>query len=180
MNGFLNKQIALEVSKTYPETTNQLADVVRKTEASLTRMLRFGYAQGTVDPSATIGLEKPPQRVASMAENTAPLPDQTIQALGRERDRPLRCYNCGERSHRTEVCNLGRVCWFCKKPGHLARDCFSKPKEGNNLPGRTLNNSKPTEAPAKARQPQVQAMGAVPAEPRPPQATWTGFQEGSL
>ena len=75
MNGFLNKQIALEVSKTYPETTNQLADVVRKTEASLTRMLRFGYAQGTVDPSATIGLEKPPQRVASMAENPAPVQD---------------------------------------------------------------------------------------------------------
>ena len=102
------------------------------------------------------------------------------QALGRERDRPLRCYNCGERSHRTEACSLGRVCWYCKKPGHLARDCFSKPKEGNNLPGRTLNNSKPTGAPAKARQPQVQAMGAVPAEPRPPQATWAGFQEGSL
>ena len=180
MNGFLNKQVALAVSNVYPETTDQLADVVRKTEASLTRMLRVGYAQGTVDPSATIGLEKPPQRVASMTENTAPFPDQTIQALGRDRDRPLRCYNCGERNHRIETCSLGRVCWYCKKPGHLARDCFSKPKEGNNLPGRTLNNSKPTGAPAKARQPQVQAMGAVPAEPRPPQATWAGFQEGSL
>ena len=178
MNGFLNKQITLEVSKMYPETTNQLTDLVRKTEASLTRMLRFGFAQGTVDPSATIGLEKPPQRVAIMAENPAPLQDQTIQALGR--GGILRCYNCGDKRHRSEACNLGRVCYFCKKPGHMARECYAKPKEGNNMPGRTFNNSKPTGAPAKVHQPQVQAMGAAPAEPRTPQATWTGFQEGSL
>ena len=141
-------------------------------------MLRFGFARGTVDPSATIGLEKPPQRVAIMAENPAPLQDQTIQALGR--GGIPRCYNCGDRRHRTETCNLGRVCYFCKKPGHLARSCYSKPREGNNMPGRASNNSKPTGAPAKAHPPQVQAMGAAPAKPRPPQATWTGFQEGSL
>ena len=179
MNGFLNKQVALAVSNVYPETTNQLADVVRKTEASLTRMLRVGYAQGTVDPSATIGLEKPPQRVASMAENIVPCPDQTIQALNRDRPRYIKCTNCGDKNHSTEVCTLGRVCWYCKKPGHMARECFSKAKDGNNRPGGTFkNNSKPAGAPTKTYQ--VQAMGVVSAETLAPQATWAGFQEGSL
>ena len=181
MNGFLNKQIALAVSNVYPETTNQLADVVRKTEASLTRMLRVGYAQGTVDPSATIGLEKPPQRVASMIENTVPCPDQNIQALSRDRPRFPKCFSCGDKYHATETCTLGRVCWYCKKPGHQARFCLSKSRDEANRPGSTFrDNSKPTGTPAKPRQPQIQAMGAAPAEPLPPQATWAGFQEGSL
>ena len=179
MNGFLNKQVALAVSNVYPETADQLAEVVRKTEQSLTRMLRVGYAQGTVDPSATLGLEKPPQRVASMAENIAPCPNQTIQALNRDKSRYPKCMNCGDRYHSTEVCTSERVCWYCKKPGHMARECFSRAQDGNNKPrGTSKHNSKPAGAPAKTYQ--VQAMGVVAAEALAPQATWAGFQEGSL
>ena len=164
LKGFENQQIMAKVNDVNPKTPGELYDTTSHAEETLNRNLRFGYIQGAVDSRALVGLNMPGQNVSQLSQ-------LGVQAMGDSRPPPSRCGKCGNKNHKTAACRYPeRVCFWCKKLGHQVTACPSKPANWGTLRTPQANST---------TTPRVQEMSAN-AGHQESNATWVGFQEGSL
>ena len=94
-----------------------------------------------------------------------------VQAMGGSRPPPSKCTKCGNKNHKTAACRYPeKVCYWCKQPGHQVQDCPTKPAD--------WGTRRPTLAQPTAT-PRIQEMSTNLGH-QESNATWVGFQEGSL
>ena len=98
----------------------------------------------TPKPGARRWGNGPPRR-----DGPAPRRDGAPSPGGRE----MSCVNCGVKGHMAASCTRPKVemgkrpCFICNKPGHLARNCPTKPAGG--LPVRAITDGPLVDAPVK-------------------------------